>query len=977
MTYKHIRRAAYVPVPGAGLTAEYRALPFPEQWQDDLLRLCNEHRPEGARPLRTVPIARMNSVLQTLAPDLVVRPRSNRSSGEEPDFWLYAPAHLPDPLPGRALDGLLTVWLGNLCPSDPAAVRATLDTLRANPPQWQTEAVQLLDCPTTRGGTAAPLPRQFQLAADHVARRIQQLGAYDTGAGRLHFRAVPRGPREQGAELMSQPLPHEAGGTTWWFSVLINISLHTVPFSPLPRLHLHTGIRRWNTHPRKDGRLRLAFGRATSVYLLPRVPWLPGAPASDRHAITKLAWRRDGQGKGRYDWTAGGAAGMLRRLSLSEPFPEADSILADPMLWFGDGPGTRAAVVHSNHMGSHKVGHGLMSHQRSEITEWAEQALPEGLVPAPPLERTKRGSGKPLNARPKPAASEKEEEDIRKAEGRRGALAAVLSTEPGDVPCFETRLLWQTRALREEAVAAFVDVLGLKGDGGAGLHSEQQYEEAMPGAPVLLTWDSPELSVRLRCLPLSGGLPDDLPIDPSVRPKRRALGEAVRTRRSAVANFLATDGATAEAPGLALVEIDRRKDFTSADHDAKFAIRLGCADAGLVTQFTAVPKQIDGYDSVSTLPHRTRSAWEDGLRQLGVRVNPEHSLGKALPAGLRYVAVWMVKKRKDSRTGLPRHMPVAVMVTPGESAAGRAVISGWDHERRKWISYPEFLLRLTRWAEIPQVLDIPAPRVEGSADVRMPSPWEWRQDLEEQRAETSRWLGHVIRSLRGASTVLIAHAQNSRSHWPWLQDGRVVSDLVEFSDAPAERLDPDLRLVRVRGAQGRETPQWWGLNPKDLPNGLPTGLWCEPETDGTARVFYSTTEKPAQFQKVAVSADKLATRTLQKGKRTGQLTTDSRTIAWNPSLVEIAVLGCHEQSGDDAEALALAMHQQRQAADYGAALSLPLPLHLAGKAQEYVLPTMGEEDSSAEGPDAPSGESDEPSLTLGGEDEVVAAESVL
>ncbi|MGV9249474.1 RNaseH domain-containing protein [Streptomyces sp. NPDC003710] len=54
--------------------------------------------------------------------------------------------------------------------------------------------------------------------------------------------------------------------------------------------------------------------------------------------------------------------------------------------------------------------------------------------------------------------------------------------------------------------------------------------------------------------------------------------------------------------------------------------------------------------------------------------------------------------------------------------------------------------------------------------------------------------------------------------------------------------------------------------------------------------------------------------------------------------MEIAVLGCHEdddsaapvlEKPDDPEALALAMHQLRQAPDYAAALSLPPPLHLA------------------------------------------------
>ncbi len=65
---------------------------------------------------------------------------------------------------------------------------------------------------------------------------------------------------------------------------------------------------------------------------------------------------------------------------------------------------------------------------------------------------------------------------------------------------------------------------------------------------------------------------------------------------------------------------------------------------------------------------------------------------------------------------------------------------------------------------------------------------------------------------------------------------------------------------------------------------------------------------------------------------------DLRPTPWNPGLVEIAVLGCHPESGDEPEALALAVHQLRQAPDYLDTLATPLPMLLASLAQAYVLP---------------------------------------
>src|SRR5712691_9499544 len=259
--YRDISRAAYVMAADATpLSADYRALAFPEHWHRSVLALCNRGRPPEAEPYRTVPTYRMDGVLQSLAPDLIVRGRPRESQQQDSDFWLYLPASAPSPFPGDAFDRLAGAWLRDLRP-EPDRYRdvlATLSDLRATSPWWENITLDLLACPTTDGGTAAPLGYQYQLATDAIARRILSLGPYATGAGTLHFRASPRGPRQQGAELISQPLQYVIKGQAWWFSILINISLHTAPFDPRPRLHLHTGVRRWATRTDpKTGQIRL------------------------------------------------------------------------------------------------------------------------------------------------------------------------------------------------------------------------------------------------------------------------------------------------------------------------------------------------------------------------------------------------------------------------------------------------------------------------------------------------------------------------------------------------------------------------------------------------------------------------------------------------------------------------------------------------------------------------------------------------
>ncbi|MFF2119391.1 pPIWI_RE module domain-containing protein [Kitasatospora sp. NPDC058184] len=939
--------------------ARYRALPFPEEWRDAILDLCNAGRGVDAEPWRTVPTRRLEQVLQAYAPDVLAMPRPFHDRAEgTPARWLYAVEDSPDPLPAPVLTTLLDRWLGELRPEPEhrALLRDVRAELRAHPPTWEPVTRELLSTGATSGGTAAPDFHQFTLTTDWLARRVLALEPYSFEGGHLRFRAMPRGPRDKGAELVSQPLPFEPepGKGTWWFSVVLNITLQTIPFEPLPRFHLHWSIRRWATRTTQTtGRLWIPSGSNTTVLLRPTVPVLPGVPLSERFAVAQLARGYDREREEYVDgWANGGPARLLEGLAVGEPFPGPEQLLTDPEGWLTRD--ARAAVVYRNGMGRHEVKAGLMPHQCSQLTEWAVAALPEELRVAHQLVPTSLAGPKPTNAPPAAVRkTAKEEEEARRCTERRTAVAYAVAGLGGagadDRPVLEARLLWQSADLREAALKALCLRLGLKGDGGS--FSETSYEAAGPGSPVVHEWQAPELVVRVRCLrpvirtderngiSLTAGL--DLP--EGRRHTREAVDAAIRARRRQTGEWLSADRTGKEA-GLTLVEIARPEDF-ARDRDPKFALRLGCADAGYVTQFIASPLKVKGYNSVTNLPHRALMAWDDGLRQLGARVHPEHGLAEGVPAGMRWAAVWMVRKNRSSRTKWPAHVPVAVLVTPERPGSGLARVQGWDPEADggvgDWVPYPTMLIRLTRQAEITPI--VPEPREEGDA-ARRPS---WRVNRDEQRRKAEEWLQQVRASLRREPTVLLVDAVNARSHWTWWQDGRTEPDRIRDGHAPARPLHPDLRLVRVRTGRGRETPQWWGVNPGDGPNGIAAHLWI-PEGSASGRVFYSTTPKPVQFQSSAVQADKLATRPLTQGKRKGEATIDTGIPGWMPALVELAVLGCHREDGDDPQALALAAHLLRQPPDYPQALAHPLPLHLAGLGQEYVLPTRAAAESLLE-----------------------------
>ncbi|MER6128188.1 RNaseH domain-containing protein [Streptomyces sp. NPDC001795] len=203
------------------------------------------------------------------------------------------------------------------------------------------------------------------------------------------------------------------------------------------------------------------------------------------------------------------------------------------------------------------------------------------------------------------------------------------------------------------------------------------------------------------------------------------------------------------------------------------------------------------------------------------------------------------------------------------------------------------------------------------------------------RARCSRTGRPVVRRLgtgcsgacrRGALCRLLGVAPNPRR-------GRTCErDRLQDRLAPARRLDPDLRLVRVRAGSRNETPQWWGKAPEGKANGIQQGLWAPEGTAEDARVFFRTTAKPVQFKHAAVTADRLSSWLIAQGKRKGEPTMDTSQAAWIPGLLEIDVLGCHPDDGDDPRSFGLLTHVLRQPSDYDQALALPLPLHLAGLA---------------------------------------------
>jgi len=165
--------------------------------------------------------------------------------------------------------------------------------------------------------------------------------------------------------------------------------------------------------------------------------------------------------------------------------------------------------------------------------------------------------------------------------------------------------------------------------------------------------------------------------------------------------------------------------------------------------------------------------------------------------------------------------------------------------------------------------------------------------------------------------------------WKSLANSQLELDTLEFGAGTRHAIAklPGLRHVRVRTAEGGETPECYGVSGDDT--GQPKGLWKYQ----APRLFGSTTGKPATRTGALKGISKIV-----PGEHNGNLTTPSpKAQVWNAQFIELLVAGVQE--GDRPEHWAALAHDLRNAAPYSRETTiLPWPLHLAEQIEEYLIP---------------------------------------
>lgn len=381
----------------------------------------------------------------------------------------------------------------------------------------------------------------------------------------------------------------------------------------------------------------------------------------------------------------------------------------------------------------------------------------------------------------------------------------------------------------------------------------------------------------------------------------------------------------------AIIELQGKDQF-GPHADPLRALRLGCPRAGAVTQFIRAFSTSD-VDLARSLSHRAVSAVADLLRQFGVQQHvPAKLLRYRAEAGwtafaarpeLRYIGIWLVSKKAKSTMGsAPLSVPIMVMM----EAEGHRIF-GYAPGIDRPLLYPEALIKLA--TDLHEADPRLAPRGDRSVE---------------------RFLEDALRLWAGPEALVLAQAQNLRRHWPWLKNGNLLLDQVQWGTATTPVSDcPGLRIVRVRDADGHETPEWYavgaqtshteGLRELSARRGFSAGLWRMAgisggvEANASATRLYASTGPKSSTQRVPLGRSRMSAG-------------DQEFVAANPSLLEVAVAAM--QPGDSPLEWALHTHALRMAASHwgenGDALRLPLPLQLAKLMGEYTLLLVDEDE---------------------------------
>lgn len=986
---------------------QFKALKFPKQAKDLIKSLVVER---DSRPIDkvSIPIASLNAALRASMPGLIyiekvlerkLEDKKNESEKIQDKFWLYSAVEIPT----DKLSVILSHWLDTEFPNENPNKRkkgitfekreAVMQLLSPNNFKWESITFKTESWKKFVNGTAniTEDADSFILLPDILATQLSnpELKFKLDNETIQFYRCAPT----EGAELISwPPQPHTYNERTYYYSIVLTLTVQTVPFQPYPQLQCDMSIRRWCS---MDNTGLLSRGQASSVYIRNQVKWggkINPYGYSEYFQVAPMVW------KGEPKWD-NNLASLLDKISRLSHTPQ--KILANPKeaLNIADIPNF-CITYKDGIIPDHKVGKGLPPINRRQLAEQIVLLLEKDweLIEYKRLNYkidTKKsakifdlpkpdGTSWKLDIPEKKIGETEEEflarkqEILTKQESQREKLKKKKSETDEEFKLRSEKLLQKQQSERDKCkkeedetdehfksrYARYEKRLKLISPErerlcnaiqkcvGKELIIEIWYiNESTRDALITAIWyclglktptagahkfQDIDLTVTIRAQPI-GKLAERLPLstDTKKKPNSTLREKAIKTRMDEIAETVNQMPPVTGKVGV-FVELYGKNHWKPEWTDPQAAIRLGFAQ-----------DKIDRLSKFIVPEHEElKNDLEKAARDKGRELNSieQYKINESLEE--------LPQKAITSFLDLLRSL--GVQITPPHIVISSATLPNpityvglWLVDRTSKTSAHG------KQQLIPIMVKIRSDSQAIEATFNGLSDWipydealrkinqEGKSitgDNNELKKEIKGFIKRMLQSkeLRGKDTLLICDAQNIRRYWTWLQDKQISQEGVVFATEPPQ-LIPKLRVVRVR--QDGETPEWYALHDKakqevklfdDLVELEQISVATEGlfYTDSNKRIFLSIGKKSNTMPKEKLDFSKL----------------DKPQLNWsNPAILELTV-ACI-QPGDEPEDWAILTHElRRMALQYKDTLARPIVLHLASQMAGYVL--MVDEDSS-------------------------------
>lgn len=878
----------------------FRTAYLPASWYAEAGRLIEERKAKMQKQFWQVPADILDNLLMACVTNITCASNPAWRSPQD-KFWLYLRNGEPD---SAMFQRIMRRWARFRLMSDPFAEESEriLDAMFKDTLKWSDLEFDPSQCEIApANGTAKLAHNSYRLLPNVIAERLCN-HVFQIGNRATHFYRAPHAQSEHegmsnAIELIEWP-PRTVSpgiGKHFW-SLVISISVQTVPFQPFVSIHCGLSIRRWI-----DVGINQSLGRQKNV-----TAFIFCAPPNEKPCfLTARAIRRKIDGKYEWKWTDD-LHDLIPQSGMRHLVPAPNELLSNPIEFVSD---NAIGVVYTHYIQKnvdhyrtepHEAGTGFRPADRHKLFQQICERLAPNYVPVADSILSTKPIGlfsfekNPLQTNVREKGKEEKIKAMGHADEPKIKRFPLLLQEARALVGAQTEknltvlVVYQEPSCADRIIRVLCALFGFD-------EREHPFYGSVYNTASQFTWQDPQLALTIHVIQM-GNLGEW-----DRRLEFEGLSENELKRSQALeirALEIAKSAPTPHGVCGAIVEIQDADKF-DGDDDPKVAIRLGLARAGWVNQHLAYRQPARTRQQRSQEKESAESAVFDLLRQVGIvpRVKSSKSLDASF-IEMDYLGFYALKIARDT------FLPVAVRMNLAETR-----IMARARGQAEWLPYHKFLTTLPHNGKTLQLNDKP-----GLYDFVL-------MLLQEQKQR---------------DTLVLLH-KNSLGHhgfWSWMNNDQITRDdhlvLGGQSYDVRSQWNGKIRIAWVHEAgEDNQVPQCYG---KDDQGHISYGRGLYQLSD---RLFRSVAEKPVTQKNSAVETSKYDQGVRRSGKYKGEpLLAAPGDHAWNPIPVEILIAAM--QDGDEAGALAWAIHQLRSAfIHFEDQTRLPAPLHFAKQATEY------------------------------------------